>query len=77
MFVVRIEIDYKKPASTDDELIIQTNPLKKGTVSGVMLQQIWRGAELLTEARVTWAFVDSKGVPVKLPPRWDLLGLKP
>jgi len=77
MFVVRIEIDYKKPASADDELVIQSSPLKKGAVSGVMLQQIWRGDELLTEALVTWAFVDSKGMPAKLPPQWDVPGLKP
>ena len=77
IYVARIEIDYKKPALIDDELIIKTWPLKKGAVSGVLTQEIWREDVLLVQAKVTWAFVDSKGVPTKLPPEWDKPGLKP
>ena len=76
VYVARIEIDYKKPARTDDELLIKSWPLKKGAVSGVMAQQIWRAEELLIDAKVTWAFVDSKGIPVKIPPQWDMPGLQ-
>jgi acyl-CoA thioester hydrolase len=43
----------------------------------VIAQEIWRGTELLVEAKVTWAFVNSKGVPVKIPPEFDRPGLKP
>ena len=77
LYVARIEIDYKRPAFTDDALIIRTWPIKKGAVSGVMAQRIMRGEDLLAEAKVTWAFVDSKGAPTKIPPQWDLPGLKP
>jgi acyl-CoA thioester hydrolase len=77
VYIARIEIDYKKPAFTDDTLIIRSRPVKKGAVSGVISQQIWRGEDLLIEAKVTWAFVDSKGQPVKIPPEWDLPGLGP
>ena len=77
IFVARIEIDYKRPAITDDELLIKSWPVKKGAVSGVIAQQIWRGDDLLIEAKVTWAFVDSKGMPTKIPPEWDMPGLKP
>ncbi|MCL2802121.1 MAG: hypothetical protein FWD28_10220 [Treponema sp.] len=28
-------------------------------------------------AKVTWAFVDSKGMPTKIPPEFDVPGLKP
>ena len=77
VYVARIEIDYKKPAVLDDELLIQSWPLKKGAVSGVIAQEIWRGEELLVQAKVTWAFVDSKGLPTKIPPKWDMPGLKP
>ena len=77
VYVVRIEIDYKKPAMIDDELSIKSWPIKKGAVSGVIGQEIWREDDLLVEAKVTWAFVDSKGVPTKLPPEWDKPGLKP
>jgi len=77
IYVARIEIDYKKPAVPEDELLIKSRPFKKGAVSGVIAQEIWRGDELLVEAKVTWAFVDSKGAPKKIPPQWDVPGLKP
>jgi acyl-CoA thioester hydrolase len=77
IYIARIEIDYKKPAFTDDTLVIKSQPIKKGAVSGIIAQEIWRGDDLLIEAKVTWAFVDSKGAPVKVPPEWDLPGLRP
>jgi acyl-CoA thioester hydrolase len=77
VYVARVEIDYKKPAITDDELLIKSWPIKKGAVSGIIAQEIWRGDDLLVGAKVTWAFVDSNGVPTKLPPEWDMPGLKP
>jgi acyl-CoA thioester hydrolase len=77
IYVARVEIDYKKPALADDILLIKSWPVKKGAVSGVIAQQIWRGEDLLAEARVTWAFVDSRGMPVRLPKAWDVPGLYP
>ena len=77
MYIARIEIDYKMPAITDDNLVIKSRPVKKGAVSGVIAQQIWRGDDLIINAKVTWAFVDSKGQPVKIPPEFDLPGLIP
>ena len=77
VYVARIEIDYKRPAITDDELFIKSWPVKKGAVSGVIAQQVWRGDDLLIDAKVTWAFVDSNGMPTKVPPEWDMPGLKP
>lgn len=76
-YISRIEVDYKKPAFTDDELVIKTNPVKKGAVSGVLHQEIWRGEDLIISAKVTWVFVDSKGTPVKIPAEWDMPGLRP
>ena len=77
VYIARIEIDYKKPAFTDDTLVIKSRPIKKGAVSGVIAQEILRGDDLLAAAKVTWAFVDSKGTPVKIPAEWDLPGLRP
>jgi acyl-CoA thioester hydrolase len=77
VYIARIEIDYKKPAVTDEELLIKSWPIKKGAVSGIIAQEIWRGEDLLVTAKVTWAFVDSKGAPAKIPPEWDVPGLKP
>lgn len=77
VYIARVEIDYKKPAVTDDELVIQSWPVKKGAVSGVIAQKITRGDDIIVEAKVTWAFVNSAGNPVKLPPEYDLPGLSP
>ena len=77
IYVARVEIDYKKPAVTDDELFINSWPVKKGAVSGTLAQEIRRGDDLIVAAKVTWAFVDSKGMPAKIPPQWDKPGLKP
>jgi len=77
VYVARVEIDYKKPAFLDDILVIKTRPAKKGAVSGVLAQEIWRGDDLLAVAKVTWAFVDSRGAPVKIPAEWDVPGLSP
>jgi acyl-CoA thioester hydrolase len=77
VYIARIEIDYKMPAFTDDNLVIKSKPVKKGAVSGTIAQEIWRGDNLLIAAKVTWAFVDSKGQPVKIPAEFDVPGLKP
>ncbi len=77
VYIARVEIDYKRPAFTDEELLIRSYPAKKGAVSGVIAQQIMRGDEEIAAARVTWAFVDSKGRPVRVPSEWDVPGLYP
>jgi acyl-CoA thioester hydrolase len=78
VYISRIEIEYKRPAVTDDVLTIKTWPVKKGSVSGTLAQEIKRGEEILARAKVTWAFVDTKtGMPVKIPKEWDMPGLYP
>jgi len=78
LFIARIEIDYKRPAITDDYLTIKSWPIKKGAVKGTIAQEIRRGEDLIVEAKVTWAFVDAKtGLPVRIPREWDLPGLQP
>jgi acyl-CoA thioester hydrolase len=77
VYVARVEINYKRSAVVDDVLIIRSWPVKRGAVSGVIAQEIMRENELIADAKVTWAFVDSKGTPTKIPPEWDRPGLKP
>jgi acyl-CoA thioester hydrolase len=77
VYVVRVEIDYKKSAIADDALVIRSWAIKRGAVTGVIAQEIRRGDEVIAEAKVTWASVDSRGMPAKLPPQWDLPGLRP
>ncbi|MDR1231667.1 MAG: acyl-CoA thioesterase [Spirochaetaceae bacterium] len=76
-YVAHIEIDYKRPALTDDVLTITSESVKKGAVSGTIHQVIMRGEETIAEAKVTWAFVDSSGRPVRIPPEFDVPGLYP
>jgi acyl-CoA thioester hydrolase len=76
-YVARIEIDYKRPALTDDVLTIASTPVKKGAVSGTIHQLITRDTETIAEAKVTWAFVDASGRPVRIPPEFDVPGLYP
>jgi acyl-CoA thioester hydrolase len=77
VYIARIEIDYKKPAVTDDALVIRSWPVKTGAVSGVIAQKITCGDDTIAEAKVTWAFVSVSGSPVKIPPEYDMPGLKP
>ena len=77
VYITRIEIDYKRPAVTDDRLVIKTWPLKRGVASGTLAQEILRGDDVLVRAKVTWAFVDSKGMPVRIPKELDVPGLNP
>jgi acyl-CoA thioester hydrolase len=77
VYVARVEIDYKKSAVVDDVLLIRSWPVKKGAVSGIIAQEIKRGEDIIAGAKVTWAFVDSRGMPAKIPQEWDLPGLKP
>jgi acyl-CoA thioester hydrolase len=77
VFVVRVEIDYKRPALMDDEILIRSWPVKKGAVSGVIGQKITRGDDVIAEAKVTWAFVDAKGVPSRMPPEFNIPLLGP
>ncbi|MDR1302738.1 MAG: acyl-CoA thioesterase [Treponema sp.] len=77
VYIARIEIDYKKSAIVDDVLLIRSWPVKKGAVSGTMAQEITRGDQVIVTALVTWAFVDARGLPTRIPQEWDLPGLKP
>jgi acyl-CoA thioester hydrolase len=77
VYIARIEIDYKKSAVTDDALRIRSWPVKKGAASGIIAQEICRGDDLIAQAKVTWALVDSRGLPAKIPPEWDKPGLRP
>lgn len=77
VYVARIAINYKKPATVDDVLLIRSRPIKKGAVSGIIAQEIMRGDTLIADAEVTWAFVDSSGMPAKIPSEWNVPGLTP
>src|SRR5438477_13063252 len=70
-FVVRsMRIDWLKPARMDDVLEIRTAPEEVKGASITLLQQCWRGEELLCEAHVRVAFISQgRARPIPKPLR--------
>lgn len=71
-FVVsRMELTYRKPARYDDELRVVVTNLRSG---GSIIEhgyEIYRGEELLTEARTVLVCVTPEGRPRRLPEGLD------
>lgn len=68
--VRRLQVYFQQPSRIDDLIIIET---KTTNISGArveMAQTIRRGADILIEARVECALVDSLGHPQRLPKHW-------
>jgi acyl-CoA thioester hydrolase len=77
IYVAKIEIEYKSPAFPDDKLCIETESSKLGAVSGTLSQAIMRDTQTIALARVSWAFVDAKGSPTRIPAEYNVAGLRP
>ncbi len=77
MWIVELQIRYRRPALMDDELTIITRPLKRMRLSGTLHQRILKGSEEVAEAEVKWACVDARGRPVPLPAHYHREGLDP
>jgi len=68
--VVRHEIDYKRQAKLNDELIVVTRVLDAGTVTSNRQVQFFRKKDnlLLVEAKTTWCMIDPKTFrPARIP----------
>jgi acyl-CoA thioester hydrolase len=70
-FVVRsMTIDWLKPARMDDILEVRTTPEEVKGASITLLQQVWRGEELICEAHVRVAFISAgRAKPIPKPLR--------
>ena len=79
LYVTHVDIYYKASAFFDDELTIETEPVKIGAVSGQIHQIIRKNdGTVCTEADVTWASVNSSsGRPARLPAEFMVAGLNP
>jgi acyl-CoA thioester hydrolase len=77
IIVARVAIDYKLSAVLDDELIIETEPVKLRKASGMFRQRILRGGDLVAEAEVTWAVLNSRGRPCPIPEEFMIPALRP
>ena len=74
-FVVRsMKIDWLKPARMDDVLTVVTTPKEVKGASITLLQQCWRGEELLCEAHVRVAFISGgRARPIPKPLRLAMI----
>jgi len=71
-YISRVEVAYRAPAFSDDELTIESEPAQMRRVSGVMHQVVRRGETVIIEADVHWCVVDKTGRPTRPPEAYDL-----
>ena len=67
IIVKACNIEYKKPASLEDELTIRSFVKSITKTSFFMNQIITKGEETIVEAQVHLVFVNELGKPVKIP----------
>jgi acyl-CoA thioester hydrolase len=68
--VVEVNIRYRRPAKLGDDLLV-VSKVDQVRASSVHIQQrVMRGQELLTDAKVTAAFLDREGRPRRQPGDW-------
>ena len=68
--VAAMELDFRRPARLDDDVVIETHCTGIGAASCRMRQFARRAEELLVEARLRVGFVDPSGRPRRMPARW-------
>ena len=68
--VVEVDIKYRRPAKLGDDVQV-VSTVEQVRASSVHIQQrVMRGPELLTDAKVTAAFLDGQGRPRRQPADW-------
>ncbi len=68
--VADVAIRYLRSARLDDDLVILSDVVTVRAASVVIHQRVMRGSELLTDARVTAAFLTPDGRPTRQPAGW-------
>jgi acyl-CoA thioester hydrolase len=68
--VVEVDIKYRRPARLGDDVQVVSNVEQVRASSVDIHQRVMRGPELLTDARVTAAFLDGEGRPRRQPSDW-------
>ena len=68
--VAEVAIRYVRPARLGDDLVVVSTVDEVRAVSVLIHQRVMRGAELLTDARVTAAFLTPDGRPQRQPREW-------
>lgn len=68
--VVEVDIKYRRPAKLGDGVQV-VSAVEQVRASSVHIhQRVMRGPEVLTDARVTAAFLDGEGRPRRQPSEW-------
>ena len=67
IIVKSCNIEYKKPAKFEDQLVIISSILSKTKTSFTMLQIIKKNEEIISEATVQLVTVNKEGKPIKIP----------
>ena len=65
-----LAMTYRRPAHLDDALLVRSRIVGVRAAACEIAQNIWRGDELLTEGRVTAAFLGVDGRPKRQPGEW-------
>lgn len=68
--VAEAQIKYRGSARLDDALVILSRVLEVRAASCVIHQRVMRGLEVLTDAKVTAAFLSPEGRPKRQPREW-------
>jgi acyl-CoA thioester hydrolase len=68
--VVEVDIKYRRPARLGDDLQVVSSVQRVRASSVDIQQRVMRGPELLTDAKVTAAFLDGEGRPKRQPKQW-------
>ena len=69
-YVAEVNIRYVRSARLNDDLVIISTVQEVRAASVLIQQRVIRGDELLTDARVTAAFLDASGRPQRQPREW-------
>ncbi|MEP7130842.1 MAG: YbgC/FadM family acyl-CoA thioesterase [Sphingomicrobium sp.] len=68
--VVEVDIRYRRPGRLGDDLQVISTVDQVRASSVHIHQRVMRGAELLTDAHLTAAFLDGEGLPQRQPKDW-------
>ena len=69
IIVKACNIEYKKPASLEDELTIRSFVKSITKTSFFMSQKVFKVNDQITEAEIHLVTIDKKGKPIKIPER--------
>ncbi|HYG30392.1 MAG TPA: YbgC/FadM family acyl-CoA thioesterase [Allosphingosinicella sp.] len=68
--VADVAIRYRGSARLDDDLVVVSQVRQVRAAACVIQQRVMRGDEILTDAKVTAAFITNEGRPKRQPREW-------